>query len=210
MIEAVEILWPTACGGCDVEGRGRLCPFCRAHLRVQWAPASVEGARGTLAGAPYDTPIGRALQRAKYGPDRDLMSRLALAWAAEVAPWAAGDVFDAIVPAPSPWTRRLRRGFSPATVLATALSARIDVPVVHALTLRPGRANAGLGAVGRRTNLHGRVRCARPVEGRVLLVDDVVTTGATAGACIRELLGTSARSVWVSALCAAGTHGDTA
>lgn len=202
MVEAVEILWPSACAGCDVEGRGRLCPFCRAHLSVQWAPTEVEGARGTLASAAYDTPIGRALQRAKYGPDHQLMGQLARAWADVVAPWAAGGVFDAIVPAPSPWTRRLGRGFSSASVLAAALSARIDVPVVHALSLRPGRSNAGLGAVGRRSNLHGRLRARQAVSGTVLIVDDVVTTGTTAAACTRELLGSSARAVWVFALCA--------
>ena len=202
MLEAVESLWPSACAGCDVEGRGRLCPFCRAHLCIQWSAAEVEGARGTLAGAAYDTPMGRALQRAKYGPDHQLMGMIARSWADAVAPWAAGDVFDAIVPAPSPWTRRLGRGFSPASILASALSRRIGVPVVHALSLRPGRANAGLGAAGRRTNLRGRLRSCRDVGGTVLLVDDVVTTGATASACTRELLGGSARAVWVLALCA--------
>jgi predicted amidophosphoribosyltransferase len=148
--------------------------------------------------------MAQALKLAKYGRDRQLMRELADVFALRLGPALDEAKPDCIVPTPSPWTRRLWRGFSPAALMAEALSHRTGVPTVHALRLSPGRMLAGLGATERRRALTGRVRSKRAAPGVVLLVDDIATTGATADACCRELLGDASSEVWLATLCVKG------
>ncbi len=213
----LEVLWPSQCGACDAEEQGRLCPACTGQLGAQPLSSLPEGICEGVAGVVYDSPIGVAVQRAKYGRDRGLMQALAATFARGLAPTLAGWPIDVVVGIPSPWTRRIARGFATGAILAHTLARTLGKPCVHALVLQPGKRNAGLSAAGRRANLRGRVRIRRMVEGHVLLVDDVVTTGSTAAACARELLGTAAASVRLAALCEAaapasrdsrGTFGD--
>ena len=205
MLEALELLWPTACAGCDTPAEGRLCPACRATLAPVELGQPIPCVRGGFATSHYASPPARVLRRAKYGPDPFLMRLLGGAFAAAIEDAAHQLGADVIVPAPSPWLRRIQRGFAPAAVLAEPVSRRTGVPVVHALSLRSGNRQAGLRAAAREANARRRVHLAvRAVSGRVLLVDDVVTTGATAAACATELLGGGAREVWLAALAIAG------
>jgi ComF family protein len=112
--------------------------------------------------------------------------------------------FDAIVPMPLHWLRRWRRGFNQAELLSRALSRQTGLPV-RCLVRRKRftAAQAGLTNAGRRANVTGAFRVPRPesVKGlRLLLIDDVFTTGATAGACARALKRAGASRVAVLAL----------
>lgn len=198
----LELLWPTVCAGCDAPHRGRLCGACVAVERPA-VPATIPGVQAILAVAPYGSPIGQALQVAKYRPDRGLMLRLGAHFADALHHDVLALAPQAVVPAPSPWTTRGRRGFASAAVLAGALSRRTGIPVVHALTSRPGPRQAGLEGAARRSNLRGRIRSRRPVPGVALLVDDVLTTGATVEACARELLGDVTERIVAAVLCVA-------
>jgi predicted amidophosphoribosyltransferase len=197
----IELVWPSVCAGCDARGEGLLCPSCRprAPHRVS---LDIAGVLGIWTGARYDGPLGRALRTAKYGARRPLAVEIAAAWAEALAPALRPARFDAIVPAPTVWNRTLGRGFSFSALMADELAARRVGPVRHALRIAPGDKQAGLSAPSRREALKGRVSVTEPCTGRLLLVDDVVTTGSTASACARELLCEGATEVWLATLCA--------
>jgi predicted amidophosphoribosyltransferase len=202
VFDAFDLLWPSACAGCDAPADGRWCTVCRATLLPEPLPGPIDCVRGGFAATCYPSPAARVLRRAKYGPDPVLMRLLARSFAAACGATAAALCPDLVVPAPSPWDRRVRRGFAPAALLGHYVSVAVGRPLVHALSLRRGDRQAGLGAAARATNARRRIQLSRPrgVTGRVLLVDDVVTTGATAAACAAELLGAGAHEVWVLAL----------
>lgn len=195
-----EWIAPTRCAGCGAEHAGNPCPDCLPPA-IHRAPPPSRLLAGCWTLTGYDAPLATALRAAKYGADRALTRSLGRALADRLAPAVPRDAFTAVVPAPSPWTRRLLRGFSPAAVLASEVAYTTGIPLVHALSISPGPRQAGLTGADRRRSLVSRVRSRRPVTGRVLLVDDVATTGATAEACARELLGDHASEVWLAVLC---------
>jgi ComF family protein len=110
--------------------------------------------------------------------------------------------FDVIVPMPLHWRRRWERGFNQAMLLAKEIGRRWNVPVRNAARrTRATAAQAGLTNAKRRANVRGVFKVKTRLDGmRVLLVDDVLTTGATASACARALKRAGAARVAVLAL----------
>ena len=106
---------------------------------------------------------------------------------------ALGESADrvAVVPVPLAPSRLRERGFNQAGLLARPVAASLGAPLVEALSREPGgRRQAGLGGRARRTNVDGRFVARRDAANavpRALLVDDVLTTGATAFACAAAL-----------------------
>jgi ComF family protein len=111
---------------------------------------------------------------------------------------------DMIVPVPLHWRRKLWRGFNQSELLARPLESRLRVPVVLAIRkCRHTETQASSTPAERRSNLTGAFVLAGPniVEGkRVLLVDDVLTTGATVTICSALLRRGGAKSVTVLTL----------
>jgi len=101
------------------------------------------------------------------------------------------ELFDAVVPMPLHWTRRWSRGFNQSELLARQIARRASVPVRNLVRrVKATAPQAGLTHAKRRANMSGafRVRRGAKLSGlNVLLVDDVMTTGATASACARVL-----------------------
>lgn len=101
--------------------------------------------------------------------------------------------FDALTPVPLHWRRQWQRGFNQSEVLASALSLRTGIPMIPALRrVRSTAAQAGLSNAGRRRNVAaafaGRASARAMLAGkRILLIDDVMTTGSTATACALAL-----------------------
>lgn len=107
--------------------------------------------------------------------------------------------FDAVVPVPLHWRKKWSRGFNQAELLARHVARQRHIPVLNALRRKRSTATqAGLANAGRRRNVAGAFteRSARAIRGkRILLIDDVMTTGATANACAGVLKRCGAKSV---------------
>jgi len=114
------------------------------------------------------------------------------------------ELFDCVVPVPLHWRKRWSRGFNQAELLAREAARTRGTPVLRALRRKkPTATQAGLASAGRRRNVAGAfvLRSAADVRGkRILLVDDVMTTGATANACANVLKRGGAKSVSLATL----------
>ncbi len=106
---------------------------------------------------------------------------------------------DLIVPVPLHPKREAERGYNQSALLARALARAVDAPVAPAELVRTvsTRPQVGLTAEERKRNIAGAFRCAGDVTGqRIVLVDDVCTTGATLEACGQALRDAGAAGVW--------------
>jgi len=112
--------------------------------------------------------------------------------------------FDAVVPVPLHWRKKLTRGFNQSELLARHIAKRRRIPFANALRRkRPTAVQAGLAMAGRRRNVAGAfsARANANLTGkRILLIDDVMTTGATASACASVLKRAGAKSVSLATL----------
>ena len=153
----------------------------------------------------YDGALGEVIRLFKYRGVMALEGFLAERLAETVREECELSEIDAIVPVPLHRSRERGRGFNQSAVLAGALGRRIGLPVREALLLRhrKTRPQTGLTFAQRRLNVRGAfaVRAGVTIDKlRILLVDDVYTTGATAHACARALRRAGARSVVVLTL----------
>jgi ComF family protein len=160
----------------DEQGR---CELCRRGLR---------GFNAAYSFGSYQDTLRKLIHLFKYARIRTLAGPLGEMIASAVP---RDQSFDAVVPVPLHWRRRLERGFNQSELLARAVARRYGLPVTNAVRRRrTTTAQAGLSNAKRRANVAGAFKVARPqaIAGRrVLLVDDVMTTGATAAACAAAL-----------------------
>lgn len=204
---SVDLLIGGRCVGCGRPGR-LLCPGCAAHLPSTGLPAwptpSPAGLAPPWAAAEYDgLPRAMVLGHKEHrllalGPPLGLMLASALSAALEDVP--PGPVV--LVPVPSRPASLRSRGHDPTAVITRRAARRMraagyDVLVTPMLRTRPGVVDqAGLGAVERGLNLAGSMHCpgsalrrlaARRSHARVVVCDDVITSGATAREAQRAL-----------------------
>jgi ComF family protein len=175
---------------------GALCGACTAD-----APPFAT-ARAALV---YDDHARKLVLDLKRGGRRDGLNVFA-GWMVRAGAAALAEA-DLVMPAPLHWTRLLERRFNQSAWLAQAVSRAVGKPLaVDLLTRRRRRkSQEGLSASQRRRNVEGVFAVAPLMAGRVqgrivVLIDDVFTTGATAGACAKALLRAKAAKVHVLTL----------
>ena len=156
-----------------------LCGLCRRGVRSFDAAYSF---------GFYEDELRELIHLFKYGRVQPLAKPLGRLLALALP---RDQEFDVIVPMPLHWRKRWQRGFNQSALLASEIGRRANVPVKSALRrIRPTATQAGLTNAKRRLNVSGAFRAwKRPAltGKRVLLVDDVMTTGATAASCARAL-----------------------
>lgn len=168
----------------DEKGR---CALCRQGLT---------GFDAAYSYGEYDGSLRKLIHEFKYGGVKPLDAKLGKLLNGALP---REQQFDVIVPMPLHWRKLLQRGFNQAELLAKFVSRRSGIRLVNALRRRKKTdPQAGLTRSQRRSNVAGafEVRRTDAVEGRhVLLIDDVLTTGATASACASVLKRAGARRV---------------
>lgn len=193
--EALLLVLPVVCAGCD-EPDVTLCEDCRAALRP--APRRRAGSGETVWSAlRFEGVTGRVLRALKEDGRTDLARDLAPALAAAVA--AIGDPGAVLVPIPTSRAAYRRRGYRVVDLVAARAGLRIE-PL-----LRQTRRTAdqrGLDQHRRRHNVEGSLVARDAAARRVIVIDDVVTTGATLAEAARALRAAGAEVVGAAAIAA--------
>ncbi|KAA1251392.1 ComF family protein [Mycobacterium simiae] len=208
----LDLVLPLQCGGCGASAT-RWCPACAADLVVKSGEPHVVNPRvepqvPVFALGGYAGARRQAILAIKEHGRRDLVAPLARALAIGVHRllcWGMIDTPLTLVPAPTRRSAARQRGGDPVTRMArAAVAGHPDISVVQALRMRAlARDSVGLGISARERNIAGRVLLRTRPSTEVLIVDDIVTTGATVRESVRVLQGAGVRVVAVLAVAAA-------
>jgi ComF family protein len=190
-----DALLPSRCAGCDGFAAEPFCPICCESL-VPARPFAVPGLASAAACFEYGAAIAEAIVRLKYDRREDIGRVLAAMLVPHVRPG-----FDLVVPIPLSRRRLVERGFNQAEILCRAIPLPKDVRALIRTTDGPPQALSSREQRARNVRGAFRARSSGSVSRkRVLLVDDVITTGATARAAASALLAAGASTVSLLAL----------
>lgn len=195
---ALDLVYPPRCGLCGRIGEPPACPECVADMHSNGPPAApVPLVDRCWIRFDYSARAAQAVRRLKFDRVTSLGPVLGQFLLAEIR-GVLGD-FDAVVPVPIHAMRWIERGFNQAESLTKGWPCRVDLSVLR--RIKRTRPQVGLSQAERLANLQGAFS-ARNVKGsRILLVDDVITSGATMTACADALRKAGARVVSAAALC---------
>lgn len=209
-ISVPELYFPSRCAFCGKLRADGVCPACEAKLPRMKKPLLVNEPYGVCA-APlrYEGAAREALLTLKFRGGRYAARGLGALLARCVAEELGGE-FDCVTWVPVSSRRLRERGYDQAYLLARETARLWDVTPVHLLEKhRESPPQSGLSAAERRANVLGAYHHVSPgvLSGaNVLLIDDIVTTGATLAECVRTLLDGGAESVVCACAASASTE----
>ena len=197
-VKRIRYVVPPVCYKCGKplsDETRELCRNCKKRL-----PSFEEG----ISWAEYTSDYTRRIMNeVKYHGDPHLLDfpceDLLRRQGSHIRKWGA----EALIPVPLHRKRLLERGYNQAEEIAARLSPGLGIPVDASLLLRKAetKAQKALTSEGRAMNLMGAFQASRPSPyRRVILIDDIYTTGATAEACTRTLLRAGAEEVFFLSL----------
>ncbi len=216
----LDILFPIRCAGCQRSGHV-LCPSCIAQIQplpspfcqlcgtplppegtcksCQYHPLKLNGQRAVSL---YQEPLRACIHALKYDGNTRLAEPLGLLLAQAYTRY--GLQADMLIPVPLHSERQQQRGYNHASLLAGVCSAQLGVPVNDSVLVRHRAtvAQVDLHPRERYQNVAGAFACASASASgalhgrRVVIIDDVSTTGATLEACATPVFAAGAAAVW--------------
>ena len=205
----LDLIFPPRCVFCRrflEKGEDRICARCETELPYTSDGGEQVGEYFSLCVAPlyYEKDVRESIHRYKFH-DAELYAPVYGKLVAACVRDSRSGQFDCISWVPLSRKRLRERGYDQAMLLAKAVAAELGAEAVP--TLEKIRDTAKQSQTGsrekRRANIAGAYRALEPErvrDKRVLLIDDVVTTGATLDECARTLRGAGARAVFCAAL----------
>jgi len=214
-----DLFYPERCVGCERRASDVLCRTCfdalpglgspvcgRCGLPTAFATFVCEecknvdfGFESAKAPLKYEGVGKKIVHALKYRGYKRVVGRLATPLMLQVLDDGR---FDAIVPVPLHRLRLRKRGFNQAELLARGVAEKTKATVSDTLeVVRSTRDQVELSAAQRRANVAGAYKATVPLHGRILLIDDVFTTGATMSACAGTLVRAGAQEVHALSLC---------
>ncbi|HRK61885.1 MAG TPA: phosphoribosyltransferase family protein [Candidatus Omnitrophota bacterium] len=203
-------VFPSECQDCGqalTPPQNKLCQGCYAHLAEYelawedaWYPSPIQGIRSAWSALRYRGPVKDYLQRIKFKHEFYLLEALTQRTSKLFEAVTSETDYHAMIPMPIDFPGRWNRRFNQTEVIASYLCRAKKVPIcANTIYKRWGfRPQHGLNKEERKWNLFGAfgVKSARAVRGKTfLLIDDIVTTGATASEAARLLLNHGAKQV---------------
>jgi ComF family protein len=190
---------PRRCVGCDTVSRETFCAVCGFPDPVE-PDLSGDGVPIHALGI-YDGPLAAAIRRLKYTPCPALARPLGAALA-DVLQRAQPEPTTVLVPVPLHPRRLAERGFNQSALVAAALAERAGLRSRPRLLrrVRETAQQAELDRRARATNVSDAFTLCAPAPPSAILIDDVVTTGATVSACVRVLIAQGTRVIAIVAL----------
>ncbi|MBA2533903.1 MAG: ComF family protein [Rubrobacter sp.] len=214
-----DMFYPQRCVGCERRSSDVLCRACfealpqvghpvcgRCGLPTAFATFMCEacknvdfGFESAKAALKYEGVGKKIVHALKYRGYKQVVDRLATPLMLQAI---GDDRFDVVVPVPLHRARLRKRGFNQAELLARGVAQKLNASVSDTLeVVRSTRDQVELSAAQRRANVSGAYEAKDPLHGRLLLIDDVFTTGATMNACALTLVRAGAKEVHALSLC---------
>jgi competence protein ComFC len=214
-----DLFYPERCVGCERRASDVLCRTCfdalprvgspvcgRCGLPTAFATFVCEecknvdfGFQSARAPLKYDGVGKQVVHALKYRGYKRVVGRLAAPLMLQVV---GEGHFDAVVPVPLHSSRLRKRGFNQAELLARGVAEKLKATVSDTLeVVRGTRDQVELSAAQRRANVAGAYTATKPLRGKILLIDDVFTTGATMSACAGTMVRAGAEEVHALSLC---------
>lgn len=216
-----SLFFPDLCLGCNqplVKGEKILCSLCQFHLprthyqfdidnplaRVFWGRVKVEAA-ASWCFFQKGNNVQQLLHQLKYNRRFDIGIYCGESFGAELRRSPLFNDIDAIVPVPLHPVKKRKRGYNQSELFGLGLSRTMDAILIPDVLVRETNSSTQTKKTryNRWENVENIFRLERReaiIRKNLLLVDDVITTGATLEACARELLKAEGTKIWIASI----------